>query len=145
VSYLLSLEFRSNFFECLERARFYGIPIAILFTLTGTLRNVKDKMRISAIVIWTIVLSFFSFGFMIFILFANMCSWSTNETYFISKSDNSTSIVSREFGCSATDSGDPKTQTFKVTKINSHLDRVTKLDTNYINKNDWIRVNSGSQ
>ena len=136
----ISIEFvGSEITSAYEQIRFYGVPIAVLFTLTGTIHQ-KDKF--SAIFL-KVLLTLFIFGFSIFImtmtLFAGMCAWTTDKVLFQNKENSNVKIVARNYGCGATDSGRPLYKLFKTREITSCLIYISEIDTNSIIEEEWAR------
>ena len=130
----------SNFEIIYDRIRFYGIPIAIILTLTGTIKNKDTAGTVTIKVFATIVISLFSVFVMVMTLFAGMCDWTTENVIFENKLNPSTKIVQRSFGCGATDSSPATLKVFKVKEITPFLIWTTTIDTNQINKSEWTRI-----
>ncbi len=101
----IPLEFANNDGEFIyDSIRFYGFPIAILLTLTGTIKE-KDTSGVIAIKIFgTMLVSAFSVFVMFMTVFAGMCDWITDKVLFENNKNPTTKIVQRSFGCGATDS-----------------------------------------
>lgn len=129
-----------NFQDLFEQIRFFGLPIAILLTLFGTLKQ-KDPTdtRIGKIVL-TICVAAFSAFILFMTVFAGMCRWTNNKVLFENKNDKTTKIVLRDFGCGATDSGSPTYKVCKIKRISPLLVWVTNVDTTKINRVAWLRV-----
>ena len=72
-------------------------------------------------------------------MFGEMCNWKTNNILFINKENSEIQIVEREFGCDATDSGQPLKSIFKIRKINIHLIYLSDIDTCNINIDNWYK------
>ena len=119
---------------------FFGLPIAILFTLTGTLKREDTKGTAFAKTISTILFAFLPFLFAIATALSGLCSWTTEKILFENKNDKSTKIVLRDFGCGAVDSTSPTPGVFKIKYYTSHFIWVSEIDTNKIDKNLWIRI-----
>src|SRR6187399_945797 len=101
----VKVEFISNKTEYLfETVRFFGIPIAILLTLSRFIKRKDNATSIFGKVLLMIIISGISVFFLTISVFVSMCSWTTNKTLYIKKSNDSIKIVKREFGCGATDS-----------------------------------------
>ena len=119
--------------------RFYGFPVAIILTLTGTIKK-KDTTGTMVLKIFiTIVISAFSLLVMIMALFAGMCDWTTDKVFFENKHRTSTKIVQRSYGCGATDGSAATIKIVKVKEITPYLIWVASIDTTKINKGEWTR------
>lgn len=120
----------------------YGISIAILLILKRTINKSDSTPIIIFKILLTGFISLASFFIIATIYFATgMCVWTTNKTVFENKMNPSISIVERNLGCGATDSGQPVYKTFKVAKLIPQLIWVAEIDTNKIDKAEWNRIN----
>ncbi len=143
---LVPLEFSNNNSEFIyDSIRFYGIPIAIMLTLTGTIKSKDTSGSIATKIFLTICVSAFSIFIMFMTLFAGMCDWTTDKIFFENKQNSSIKIVQRSFGCGATDSSPATLKVFKVREITPYLIWVTSIDTNKINKDEWKRIENIEQ
>ena len=140
------LEFSNNYSEFIyDSIRGFGFPIAVMLTMTGTIKS-KDKAGIIATkLVLTIVAAAFSFFIIVMTAFAGMCDWTTDKIFFENKQNSSIKIVQRSFGCGATDSSPATLKVFKVSEITPYLIWVTSIDTNQINKSEWIRIENKEQ
>jgi hypothetical protein len=141
----LPLEIKNyTFREHAHNFIFFGIPIAILFTTSrsGFIKHSKSETRtkihkaflISAgVFVLFFVYAFATFG-------SSMCDTTTGETLFIRKNPGSSKIVTRYFGCGATDSSPAVVTTAKQTEIASLFWYYTAIDTTTLNRAEWIRV-----
>jgi hypothetical protein len=89
----------------------------------------------------TIGVSLFSIFILFITLFAGMCRWTDNEILFNNVNDNTTHIILRDFGCGATDSGQPSYKVCKIKNILPSLIWVTDFDTTKIDRKVWKRTN----
>lgn len=138
----ICIEFKENEVKSVyDIIRFFGLPMSVLLTLTGTVKKTDKSDVITSKILWTIFVSSISFFIMIITLFVGMCSWTTNKVFFEKKDDNTVQIVERKYGCGATDSDFPTYKLFKIKEIASYLIWVTDVDTNKINKNEWTKLN----
>ena len=128
-----------------ESIRGFGFPIAVMLTLTGTIKSNDTFGEIATKVFLTICVSGFSIFFMVMTLFTGMCDYSTDKVLFENKKNSSIKIVQRSFGCGATDSSPATLSIFKVKEITPYLIWVTSIDTNQINKSDWISIENIKQ
>lgn len=116
---------------------FLGIPIALaiivvhLFNITNHIAQIVVSIIIGGITVFA--------GFII--MFAGMCLWVTTDTLYYNKAGSST-IVLRDYGCGATDSTSPIVKAFKHFNILGILNAYTEVDTNQLDKNQWLRVKS---
>jgi hypothetical protein len=123
-----------------EKIRFFGLPVAILLTLFGTLKQ-KDAATTRMIkIVLTICVAIFSVFILFMTVFASMCRWTNNKVLFENKNDKTTKIVLRDFGCGATDSGSPTYKVCKIKSISPLLVWVTNIDTTKIDRVTWQRV-----
>lgn len=137
----IPLEFAYNDSEFIyDSIRFYGFPIAILLTLTGTIKEKDTSGVIATKIFGTIFVSAFSVFVMFMTLFAGMCDWTTDKVFFENNKNPTTKIVQRSFGCGATDSSPATIKLFKVREFTRHLIWITSVDTSQINKNEWTRI-----
>jgi len=120
--------------------RFFGIPLAIIFTLTGTIKQ-KDKLgTIIGKIFATISVSFVALFIMGLVFFGSVCGWMTDAILFESKNDKTIKIEARHYDCGATDTQRPNLKTYKVIRLSKYFIWRTRIDTNKINKDDWTRI-----
>jgi hypothetical protein len=117
--------------------RFFGIPIAILLTLSGTLKRNDDKGQNILIIVSTVMIAGLSCLILFFSVFMDMCSWNNKKILFVN--DAGDKIILRDYGCGAVDSGDPIYNIVKVKRIAPGLNWVTNVDTSKIDKTIWFR------
>ena len=141
VGSFIPIEFADNNYEFIyDSLRFYGFPIAIMLSLTGTIKKKDESGQIAVKVFLTFCVSAFSVFIMFMTLFSGMCDWTTNKVFFENKQNTSIKIVQRDFGCGATDSSPATIKLFKIKEITPLLIWVTDIDTNQINKSEWSRI-----
>jgi len=141
LSNFVPLEFASQTIEhTYYSIRFYGVPIAIIFTLTGTLKRKETWVEIISKIVLTIFACFGSLAIMTIMLFGGMCAWTTDKVLFERKNQLTIKIEERSYGCGATDSGPSKPGVFKVSNFTPYFRYATPIDTNEINKSEWLRV-----
>lgn len=137
----LPLEISNNEFELTyDSIRFYGFPICIILTLTGTIKRQDTSGIVTTKVLTTLLISGFSVFIMFMTLFAGMCDWTTYKVFFENKQNPSTKIVQRSFGCGATDSSPATLKIFKIREFTPYFICVTSVDTTEINKSEWTRI-----
>jgi len=144
----IPLEFANNDSEEIYiMIRFYGFPIAAtLLILTGMMKRKHTVTLIVTKAIIAICIAIFSFFIAAIFLLGGVCGWITdNKMFFENKQNPSIKIVMRSFDCGAFDSSYPDFKAYKVRKITKDFIWATKIDTNQINKNEWIRVESKEQ
>jgi hypothetical protein len=136
------LEFtNNNFQDIFEQIRFFGLPIAIILTLFGTLKHKDTSTTKATKTVLTICVAVFSVVVLFMTFFAGiMCRWTNNKVLFENKNDKTTKIVLRDFGCGATDSGLPTYKVCKIKNISTLLIWVTGIDTTKIDRQIWQRV-----
>lgn len=120
--------------------RFWGLPIAILLTLSGTIESNDASVSLGGEILATLFAAGISVFFMFMAMFLGMCDWTTDRMFFENKQDRSIKIVERSFGCGATDSGSPIHKIFKMTPVTKYFVWVTEIDTNSIDKSEWVRI-----
>ena len=95
----IPLEFADNNNEFIyDSIRFYGFPIAILLTLTGTIKKADATSSVATKIFLTIGVAAFSVFVMVMTLFAGMCDWTTDKVFFENIKNPSVKIVQRDFG-----------------------------------------------
>jgi hypothetical protein len=129
--------------------RFYntimpGLPIAILLTLTGTVKQANDSTKNATIIIATMLAAGISFFVMVSMLFSVGFVRITNDTVlYRHKASPTTTIVSQTIGYGAL-GGDGH----RVVKLEPFLhfwNKRTRMDTAKINKAEWILVDEGME
>jgi hypothetical protein len=138
---LLPVEFVNDRYQGIyDGFRVFGLGVAILLTLTGTIKK-KDKI---GEVIGKIVLTLFAllipFCIMFTMIFNGMCRWVNDKPLFVNDRKPSRQIVLRSYGCGAVDSGSPKYGVFEIRDLSFGLIWVTKTDTLSIDRTVWIRT-----
>lgn len=116
---------------------------AILGTLAGTLKRTDNPALIVVKILLTLLAAFGALMLIAIFALMSMCSYSIGKILFINKNNSNITIVSREFGCGATDSGPPTIRTVKKRNITPFFIHITAIDTNTIDKEKWIRVETG--
>ncbi len=118
---------------------FWGLPISILFSLTGTLRRTNSMGAIIAKIVLTVFVALIP----VFVAFAtalDLCGWTTDKSLFVMKNDSATKIVLRDFGCGAVDSTSPDYVVVKVKYLTSHFIWISNIDTTKIDRSVWHRI-----
>jgi len=116
--------------------RTFGFPIAaILLALTTT----KSKDPWSLIIVKGIIVGCVVVFSVIISLVGGMCEWETYKTLFENKQNPTTKIVHRSSNCGAFDTT-PYYKVCKIKEITPFFILATEIDTNQINKNEWIRI-----
>jgi hypothetical protein len=123
-----------------ETTWFFTFIGALLGTLAGTLRKADHVIIVIGKILLTLFAAFCSSVIIGLFALGSMCGSVTTNTLFIKKSNTNISIVTREFGCGATDSSPATESTQKLRKITPFLIWLTPVDTSTINKEKWIRV-----
>ena len=141
IRWLMDLEFATNSFKSnYKEFLFFFIPIAILLTLFGTIKNKDKGLIIAGKVIGTIVAAATTVFIMFMSIFGDMCAWINRQELYEHKNDSNTKIMVRDFGCGATDSSPPTVGIYKVRYFTKYFIRSTKIDTATIDKYKWIRI-----
>jgi hypothetical protein len=120
---------------------FFGVPLSLLFTLTGTIKPQDSALIIGGKILQTIVASVVS-GFFVFIIAwaSTTCRWTSGDVFFQNRNNPHVKIVERNFGCGATDTSRPVIEIFKVRELTEGVIWVTEIDTSMIDKAEWVRV-----
>jgi hypothetical protein len=140
VKSLLPLEFANGRQEeRYDEFRFWGLPLAIILTLTGTIKPKDTGGDIVRKIVLTALVSMIPVFLMFMTALSGMCSWTTNETLFVNSTNTSKKIVRRSYGCGAVDSQSPSYGAFKVKKLPLGFIWVTKADTLNIDRKVWIK------
>lgn len=143
VFHLLPLEFTKNNDEIIfNNIWFFGLPAAILLTLTGTLKLKNSVGEKILKIILTILVALLPIVFAFATALDGLCAWTTDKVLFEKINEPSVKIVSREYGCGAVDTGSPTHNIFKIKYFTSHLILVSPIDTTKINKAIWRRNNN---
>jgi hypothetical protein len=127
--------------ENIGGALFFGVPIAILLTITRTgFKKIPDnKVRFAVLKSVLLALGYFlliglygiiSFG-------SGLCLWSTRDTILVNKIDRSTRIVVRDFGCGAVDSSPLIYDTFKEKEITCVFLHYNRVKMNELDTTEW--------
>jgi len=138
---LIGLEFANDSIKSdYQRFILITIPGGILFTLFGTLKS-KDRIILKLI---KILITGTIAGFSVFILFisiaVDMCSWTDKQILYQNINNHNTKIIVREFGCGATDSGQPNIHIQKVQNFTDYFILRKEIDTTCIDKKEWIKI-----
>lgn len=137
-----SVQFTNDHYESgFKEVRMFCLPVIILLTLFGTIKDRYSQNRIITTIGLTLLAAIISFFILLFSAFADMCAWKDNRTLFIKAGDPTTKIILRSYGCGATDSGYPVYKVFKIKNLTSSFVSVTDIDTTKIDKTHWIYVN----
>jgi hypothetical protein len=131
-----------NFKSSFEQFRFWGLPVAILLTLAGTIKPNNSPTNKTTKIILTFCIAGISVIILILTVFSGMCRWTNNKTLFNNINDNTNKIVLRDFGCGALDSGSPNYKVCKIKNILPSLIWVTDIDTTKIDRQIWQRVDN---
>jgi len=132
----------NNFKNSFDKIRSFGLPMAILLTLFGTLKPQDSKKDKNTKIVLTFSVFLISVFILKIIVFAKMCGWTDNQTLFYNINDKSTKIILRDFDCGALDSGDPVYKVCKIKNIFPNLIWVRNIDTTEIDRKVWLRVDN---
>lgn len=137
----IPLDFASASIEAdFQKAWFFTFIGAILGTLSGTLKK-EDHAAVMVIkILLTLFAAFCSLIVIGLIALGSMCGSVTTNTLFIKKSNPGVSIVTRAFGCGATDSSPATVSIKKLRKITPFFIWLTPVDTSKIKKEDWVKT-----
>lgn len=117
-----------------------GLPVAILLTLTGTIKRTNDKSRNIIIIITTILVSIVSFFVIVSMLFSVGFLTFTNDILLYRRKDNpTTTIMTQTIGQGAL--GADGHRIVELEPFFKFWNKTTIIDTTAIDKTDWIFVN----
>lgn len=138
---IMDLEFAADSIKYnYKNILFFTVPIAILLTLLGTIKDKDKGFKIAGKVIGTFVIAALAVFIMIISILSDMCAWTNRQFLYEHKNDSNTKIIVRDFGCGATDSEPPTVGIYKVRRFTDYFIRSTKVDTATIDKNEWIKI-----
>ena len=86
------------------------------------------------------IIGFYWLHFLLFGIGETMCSCATAKTLYVRQGFSFSTIIVRDFDCSAFYNGTPKYEIVNRIDIFSLIQIVPSIDTSSINKNNWIRV-----
>lgn len=116
------------------------IPIAILLTALGIKDGKFNNYDVLIVTIITFGTTIFYYFILLFVTVFDMCDYTNRKTLFQNKSDKNITIISREFGCGAFDSSPNSNHIEKAYSFLGLIENYSRIDTNKINKKEWIRV-----
>ncbi|WP_160292139.1 hypothetical protein [Pedobacter lusitanus] len=119
---------------------FYALQTAVLFTMFGTLKRKDSKKLLIGKVILTCIVAAAACFLTFITVFAGMCAWSTDQVLMEKKDSPDTRIVLRRKSCGSPQGTLPQYKTSKVKYITSRLFWIKDIDTNTIDKKQWIRI-----
>jgi len=139
---LLPIEFTdSKTYDSFEEIYLFGLPIATMLTLAGTVKKTDSVgFKISKFFITFCVTGLLIFILIIFAFASHMCAWTVNSILFEKKIDTSVKIIDRSYDCGAWDSSDASGKIFKVRKLTNYFIWATEIDTVGIDRNVWIAL-----
>ena len=116
-------------------------PIAVLFAIIGTIKT-KDNERTVAIKTCLAIGAFFYSAIMMVavLIGSSVCGWINEEVLFENKKNPSTQILQRSYDGGAWDSSPSNPKMFIIREFTPYFIWATEIDTNQIDKNEWIRV-----
>ena len=137
----IGLEFIDESFEQLfQKIRFWGVPICILLTLSGTIQpNETRKVKVLKF-FTTLLITAFAFFIMMILIFTGMCNWSNSEVLYTNKDNKEVKIIRRDYGCGATDSGAPIVKICIVKEFTKYFNSISEIDIEEIDQTKWIKT-----
>ena len=141
IRWVMNLEFATDSIKMnYKEFLFFAVPIAVILTLFGTIEKEDKGYGITGKIIGTVVVAVATIFIMFISVFADMCTWTNKQILYEHKTDSTTKIMVRDFGCGATDSGPPTVEIHKVRYFTKYFIRTTKVDTAKIDKSEWIKI-----
>jgi hypothetical protein len=117
-----------------------GLPIAVLLTLTGTIKRTNDKSKNITIIVATIIGSIVSFIIMVSMVFSVGFLTITNDTLLYKHKNNpTTTIMTQTIGQGAF--GADGHRIVKLEPFLNFWNKISIIDTTTIDKSEWIFVN----
>lgn len=117
-----------------------GLPIAILFTLTGTIKRTNNQSKNFTIIVVTIIGSIVSFYLMVSMLFSvNFLPITNHILLYKGRTNQTTIIMTQTIGQGAL--GADGHRIVKLEPFFYFWNKITIVDTTTIDKADWIFVN----
>ena len=117
-----------------------GIPLAILLTLSGTLKKRDHVIDIIAKIVATVLVSAVTLYILALVSLGDMCRSTVERALFENRNDHSDKIVLRSFGCGATDGTSSSHAVVRAKYITSNLFWRTNIDTTKLDRTVWVRV-----
>ncbi|MFN8357740.1 MAG: hypothetical protein U0Y10_24990 [Spirosomataceae bacterium] len=139
ISYFLPIEWVNSNIQSLTRIGFNSLILIVFggYVVTQIWNVRSETLFIKIFSTFLTVILLFLMEVLI-VLVGYMCAEVTVFKHFIHKDKNS-EIVSRTFDCGATTSIDSKDfEVIQLTKLSNDLQIVTKVDTNQIDKREWV-------
>lgn len=117
-----------------------GLPIAILLTLTGTIKRTKKKSKNISVIIVTILGSIYSIFIVINMLFSvGFLTITNDKILFKNRTNPTTMIVAQTIGQGAL--GADGHRIVKLEPLLKFWNKSTFVDTAMMNRTEWIFVN----
>ncbi|MFT5820007.1 MAG: hypothetical protein ACI8ZM_001241 [Crocinitomix sp.] len=117
----------------------FAVPIAILCTLSGTLKIDESQFIHNGKIAATSITAIFVLMILIFAMAFDMCGTTDHELLYEHKNDANTRIIVRSFGCGAYDSDPTVKDVYKVNYFTPFLLHSVKIDTNEMDKSNWTK------
>jgi hypothetical protein len=117
------------------------IPLAIVLTLTRTLRDKESLFAGIGKVALTLFVALFSLMIIIVASF-NFCGWSDKNTVYYNNQSPQKVIVVREYGCGIFDSGYNTKEVLMVKPFIPGLNWTTKVDTLKNDNTKWSKFDN---
>ncbi len=140
IAQIIPLEFASykiqdTFYDVI----IFGLPFAILTTITGTIKKKNTTKKNWIFAISTILISMGCFAARLFLIFwFGFGAWTTTTSIYKHKTKN-TQIKEQLYDIGAFGYGGKRIA--KISPVLKYWVRATPIDTSTINKEDWILVN----
>ena len=120
--------------------RFCGFPIAAVLSVLTWIKSKDTSYIVVGKIILAVCVAVVSWGVSVIALLGGVCGYITDNVFFENKQKPSIKIVQRHYDCGAFDSDYPTYKIFKIKEITSDFIWATEIDTNKIDKNEWIRI-----
>lgn len=126
----------SQFYETIME----GLPLAILLTLTGTIKRTHEKSRNIGTIVVTVLISIISFFIMVSLIFSVGFLTITNDLILYQLKSNPKIIITKQ----TIGQGALGSDGYRIVQLQPFMifwNKVSIVDTTTINKNEWTFIN----
>jgi len=120
--------------------RFWCLPILVFLYHIISIFKKKDLKQKLVHLLTSFGYVFITIVLMLITMLGSMCGNIESGGFFVNKNDISTKIVRKHLDCGAVDGDYPKYKMYKIVPIGNYFIWSTIIDTNYIDKSEWIRI-----
>lgn len=120
--------------------RLWCLPILVFLYHIISIFNKKDLKQKLVHLLTSFGYVFITVIIMFISMLGSMCGNIESGDFFVNKNNISTKIVRKHLDCGAVDGDYPKYKMYKVVPIGNYFIWSTIIDTNSIDKSEWIRM-----